>query len=268
MKRRNTIDFLGIGAHGAGTTWLWHWLSKHPDIGFLREGAGRGIPGKEVHYWTRFPSEPLDWSLDQIDWSHRVVGEITPAYARFEPEVIERVHDAFPSAQIMFIVRDLLSRTWSDVRKRVRKAPVWQRRRLSWMIDQGSRDKVALRNDYAGTAARWTKAFGSEQMHVFLFSDIAEKPRQLLARACAILDVDPAFYDAIGDEHLGSRVNTGPDKACPPDFVKWFEEQAVTAFAEQLADIDALGVLEHLPATHVPAAGVGPSIASYPAAGA
>ena len=268
MKRRNTIDFLGIGAHGAGTTWLWHWLAKHPDIGFLREGAGRGIPGKEVHYWNRFPSEPLDWYLDQFDWSHRVVGEITPAYARFEPEVIERVHDAFPSAQIMFIVRDLLSRTWSDVRKRVRKAPVWQRRRLSWMIDQGSRDKVALRNDYAGTAARWTKAFGSEQMHVFLFSDIAEKPRQLLARACAILDVDPAFYDAIGDEHLGSRVNTGLDKACPPDFVKWFEEQAVTAFAEQLADIDALGVLEHLPATHVPAAGVGPSIASYPAAGA
>ena len=254
MQRRTQIDFLGIGAHGAGSTWLWHWLVKHPEIGFLRPGAGRGIPGKEVHYWNRFPDQPLEWYLDQFDWSRRVVGEITPAYARFDAPLIERIHEAFPAAQVLYIVREPLSRTWSDVRKRVRKAPLWHRRRLSWMIEQGAREKVALRNDYAGATARWVAAFGADQVHVFLFSDIAEKPRQLLARVCEILGVDPAFYDSIGDEHLGSRVNTGLDKACPPDFVKWFEEQAVTPFEEQLAAIDALGSLEHLPDKHVPIA--------------
>ena len=250
MQRREQIDFLGIGAHGAGSTWLWHWLAKHPDVGFLKEGAGRGIPGKEAHYWNRFQDRPLDWYLDQFDSSRRVVGEITPAYARLETDLVRRVHDAFPATSIIYIVRDPLARTWSDVRKRVRKAPPWHRGRLGWMIEQGAREKVAVRNDYAGTTARWAEIFGTDRVHVFLFSDIANKPRQLLARVCNILGVDHGFYGAIGDKHLGSRVNTGLDKACPPDFVSWFEEQDVTPFDQQLAAIERLGCLERLPARH------------------
>lgn len=257
MQRREQIDFLGIGAHGAGSTWLWHWLSKHPEIGFLKEGAGRGIPGKEAHYWNRFPDQPLDWYLDQFDWSRRVVGEITPAYARFEPGLVRRIHTAFPAAQILYIVRDPLARTWSDVRKRVRKASPWHRRRLSWMIEQGAREKVAIRNDYAGTTARWAEVCGRDRVHVFLFSDIAEKPRQMLARICNILGVDGRHYDTVGDELLGSRVNTGLDKACPPDFIKWFEQQDITPFGQQLSTIEELGCLERLPAQHEPVAAIG-----------
>ena len=267
MQRREKIDFLGIGAHGAGTTWLWHWLAKHPDVSFLKPDAGRGIPGKEAHYWNRFADKPLEWYLDQFDWSARVVGEITPAYARFEPELIDKVHSAFPDLQILYIVRDPLSRTWSDVRKRVRKAPPWHRGRLSWMIEQGAREKVSIRNDYVGTTVRWANAFGKDRVHVFLFQDIAEKPRQLLARTCHILGVDPDFFDGIGDEHLGSRVNTGLDKACPPDFVEWFEQQGVEPFGEQLAAIEALGVLERLPDFHQTGGDRQATLASRHAAG-
>jgi hypothetical protein len=183
-----------------------------------------------------------------------VVGEITPAYARFESDLVRRVNEAFPAARILYIVREPLARTWSDVRKRVRKAPPWHRRRLGWMIEQGAREKVAIRNDYAGTTARWAEIFGADRVHVFLFSDIADKPRQMLARVCDLLGVDRSFYDAIGDEHLGSRVNTGLDKTCPPDFLEWFEKQDCMPFDQQLALIEGLGCLERLPARHVPVA--------------
>lgn len=39
------LDFLGIGAQKAGTTWLYEKLRLHPDIAFPA--------GKEVHFWDQ-----------------------------------------------------------------------------------------------------------------------------------------------------------------------------------------------------------------------
>jgi hypothetical protein len=245
LDNRAQIDFLGIGAHAAGSTWLWKWMAKHPDIGFLRPGGGRGIPGKEVHYWNRFADESLEWYLEQFDWDHQVVGEITPAYARLDSEVLNRIHAEFPDLEIFYMIREPLSRTWSDVRKRVRKARFWRAsNRMKYLIEQASRPKVAIRNDYVGTVKRWSEVFGADKVHVFLSSDIRERPRQVLHRVCTILGVDPAAYDGIADEELGSRVNKGLDKECPPEFVQWFETQDLTPWEEQVRQIGELGLLE------------------------
>jgi hypothetical protein len=48
------VDFLGIGAQKAGTTWLWTMLRAHPQIWMP--------PGKELHYFDRclrYPSPSL-----------------------------------------------------------------------------------------------------------------------------------------------------------------------------------------------------------------
>lgn len=241
---RRTIDFLGIGAHGAGSTWLWHWLSRHPEIGFLKPDAGRGIKGKEAHYWNRFAEKPLDWYLDQFQWDRRVVGEITPAYARFEPARIGEIHARFPDLQILFMIRDPLSRTWSDTRKRIRKVR-WGQSRIDadWMIEQASRPKVALRNDYVGTVRRWQAVFGRDRVHVFLFPDMARRPRQLLRRACEILGVDPGVFDHLGQARLGARVNTGLAKDCPAEFAAWIESQPYGSWDDQVQTIAQMGAL-------------------------
>jgi hypothetical protein len=243
-----TIDFLGIGAHGAGSTWLYHWLSRHPEIGFLKPGAGRGIKGKEAHYWNRFPERPLDWYLGQFDWSRRVVGEITPAYARFDKRQIEAIAEPFPGLQILFMIRDPVDRTWSDTRKRVRKA-----RRgwgdSAWMIEQASRPKVAVRNDYVGTVRRWQSVFGPDRVHVFLFPDMQARPRALLRRACEILSVDPAAFDQVPQPELAGRVNRGLVTTCPPEFADWVNAQSYGSWDAQVRAIDTLGALALPPAT-------------------
>ncbi len=241
---RQQIDFLGIGAHGAGSTWLWHWLSRHPEIGFLKPTGGRGIKGKEAHYWSRFSDKPLDWYLEQFDWSKRVVGEITPAYARLEPAMIERVHERFPNLQILFMIRDPIARTWSDTRKLIRKLR-WGQRRVDadWMIEQAARPKVTVRNDYVGTVQRWQAVFGQDRVHVFLFPDMGERPRDLLGRSCEILGVDPGFFEGLEESELAGRVNIGLDTACPPEFSAWIEAQPYGTWAEQIAAIDRLGAL-------------------------
>ena len=241
---RRQIDFLGIGAHGAGSTWLYHWLSKHPEIGFLKREAGRGIKGKEAHYWNRFPDRPLDWYLEQFDWSKPVVGEITPAYARFGEQQIRAIGALFPRLHILFMIRDPVDRTWSDTRKRIRKVR-WGRNRLdaAWMIEQASRPKVAIRNDYVGTVRRWQSVFGADRVHVFLFPDMADRPRALLRRACEILSVEPGTFDPLPESELAGRVNVGLTTDCPAEFADWINAQPYGSWTEQVRAIEALGAL-------------------------
>lgn len=49
FSRGTGPDFLGIGAHKAGTTWLHRQLRRHP---------GLYLPGKELHYFDRSPTYP------------------------------------------------------------------------------------------------------------------------------------------------------------------------------------------------------------------
>lgn len=60
------IDFLGIGAQKAGTTWLWSMLRKHPGIWMP--------PLKELHYLDRLPVYPSPSFLASKYVRHRLFG--------------------------------------------------------------------------------------------------------------------------------------------------------------------------------------------------
>jgi hypothetical protein len=247
MDERRGIDFLGIGAHGAGSAWLWYWMSRHPDIGFVRPGAGDGLHEKEVHYWNRHADKTRDWYLDHFDWDKRVVGEITPAYARLRQDTVKGIHKLFPRIHILYLVRDPLHRTWSDVRRRARKLRFGRDRlKIKWVIEQATRPKVAIRNDYVTTAENWRTAFGQDRLHVFPYALISNHPKQFLCRICEILDLDPNFYDQMDDKAFESGPHNGGDEVCPRDYVEWFATQPVMSWQEQLRHLENMGVLDTL----------------------
>ena len=245
MDERREINFLGIGAHGAGMAWLWRWISRHPDVGFMRPGAGDGRHEKEVHYWNRHPDKSINWYLDHFDWDKRVVGEITPAYARLPQAVVRGIHKVFPRIQILYVVRDPLYRTWSDVKRRARKLRFGRERlKMKWIVEQASRPKVAVRNDYVKTAENWRSAFGNERLHVFPHDLILDRPKDFLCRICEILDLDPTFYDDMDAGAFAARTHGSSESECPRDFVDWFETQPVMPWQEQLRHLENMGVLD------------------------
>ena len=61
------IDFLGIGAQKAGTTWLWSVLKTHPDVWMP--------PKKELHYFDRDPSYPSPSYLASKHFFQRLIGK-------------------------------------------------------------------------------------------------------------------------------------------------------------------------------------------------
>ena len=61
------IDFLGIGAQKAGTTWLWSVLKAHPDVWMP--------PKKELHYFDRDPGYPSPSHLASNHFFQRLIGK-------------------------------------------------------------------------------------------------------------------------------------------------------------------------------------------------
>jgi Sulfotransferase family len=65
-SHQHAIDFLGIGAQKAGTTWLWSTLRKHPGIWMP--------PLKELHYWDRSSAYPSPSFLASNQLRQRLFG--------------------------------------------------------------------------------------------------------------------------------------------------------------------------------------------------
>jgi hypothetical protein len=90
------LDFLGIGAQKAGTTWIYQHLSRHPDIRFPA--------GKEVHFWGRCGSNGAEWwtGLFAEDHQRQKQGEITPAYATLDEATIREIAALAPNLRVFY----------------------------------------------------------------------------------------------------------------------------------------------------------------------
>jgi len=155
-------DFLGIGAHKAGTTWLDVNLREHPQIwmppikgvhffdhptttlrkrllgqkDFLKAARDHGLGTLKrlpqdrswaslswaLRYWLGARSE--DWYQSLFPRQDRcVTGEVTPSYAIIAEDRIRRLHERMPGIKIIYLLRNPIDRSWSNAAMHLRKMP-------------------------------------------------------------------------------------------------------------------------------------------------
>src|SRR5881275_1283556 len=130
-------DFLCVGAHKGGTTWLYQQLDSHPDFWMP--------PVKELHYLDqlsrvqrtspprcrderdlRFLENIRILSAEQHMDLERYAqlfepkasllsGDISPNYSTLSDGVIRRVIGYFPNLKVIFLARDPVERVWSHL---------------------------------------------------------------------------------------------------------------------------------------------------------
>jgi hypothetical protein len=102
-------DFVGIGAHMAGTGWWYRLIADHPGV------TSRSDLPVARHYLTRFITRRF--GPEEVDGYHRwfprapgtITGEWTPSYAA-RPWVAPLLPLACPEARLVFMVRDPIDR--------------------------------------------------------------------------------------------------------------------------------------------------------------
>lgn len=121
-EHRPLPDYLIIGAKKGGTSSLTNWLIQHPD-------ALRMFPSfqplKSAHFFDISFHQGVDWyrghfPTERVRRQHpgAVVGEASPYYM-FHPAAAERARSVVPDAKILAVLRNPVSRAYSNYWDRV-----------------------------------------------------------------------------------------------------------------------------------------------------
>jgi Sulfotransferase domain len=194
-----------LGAQKAGTTALYAYLRRHPEI--------TGPSWKEVSFFDRHYARGEAWYRGNFPnklRARRLVGEASPSYL-FHPLAPQRVRELLPEARLVALVRNPVDRAFSHYQHEVALG----REPLSFedALDaedgrlRGEEERLLAdpryfshawwnytyraRGLYAEQLERWLEAFPREQLLIVPSEDLGSDPAGTYARVLEFLAAPP-----------------------------------------------------------------------------
>ncbi len=208
-------DFLCVGVHKGGTTWLYQQLDSHPDFWMP--------PIKELHYFDQLSRVQRSLSprcrderdlrflesikslsaKPHIDLEHYarlfdakgslLSGDISPNYSTLGNEVIRRVVRYFPKLKVIFLARDPVERVWSHLSMEVHYHQIESFDVTD--IDEVDRNLLRrgmlLRSYPSAVVARWKRYVRADRFRIYFFDDLQRNPAELRRSILDFLGADP-----------------------------------------------------------------------------
>lgn len=190
------LDFLGIGAQKAGTTWLYNSLQMHEKIQFPA--------GKEIHFWDQKNQKGIDWYASIFGQSDDALkGEITPAYSILPVSIIEEVYNLSPRLKIIYTIRNPMERAWSSAKMALTRAEMMlEEASDQWFIDHFKSQGSLMRGNYEQCIVNWRNVYPEEQILIQRFEMIKNDPERFLNNCFQHLGVREIAFS----EHAISQI--------------------------------------------------------------
>jgi Sulfotransferase family len=208
-------DFLCIGAHKAGTTWLYQQLDSHPDFWMPpvkelhyfdqlsrveRASPPRCTDERDIRFLERLKSLSAESSIDLENYGRLFgpkaslrSGDISPNYSTLNEEVIRRVVGYFPNLKVIFMARDPVERAWSHLSMEVhyRQIESFDPTNIDDVNRNLLRRGMLLRSYPSAVVARWKRHVDPKQFRVYFFDDLQSNPAELRRSIVRFLGADP-----------------------------------------------------------------------------
>jgi hypothetical protein len=197
------LDFFGVGAAKAGTTWLYECLREHPHVCMSDR--------KELHYfcsrslWPKLAinrHEGEEWLRARFAHCEagKLRGEISVSYL-VDPSSPELIKERFPEAKIIITYRnpvETLRSLYYQISRRHSVGPTLERfiEQYPYFIPYGF---------YYEHTVRYLQWFSRERVHMIVFDDIRDCPESVIAGLYRFLGVDASWQPS----SLHQRVNVG-----------------------------------------------------------
>lgn len=199
MKQR--IDFMVIGAQKAGTTALYYYLKKHPQIKMSYQ--------KELNFFNRNSQSLLDNNYDSyhhfFDWEGTYLrGEVTPLYI-CSKKTIEKIHHYNADIQLIAILRNPIERAFSHWNMRTSRKEITYSfsdcLRISVMnmafpsrFEQMPDEDYIQRGLYAEQIENVYAYFDKSQVLFLKYEDFKKAPLPVLSQIFDFVGIDKERY--------------------------------------------------------------------------
>lgn len=203
---RSKPDFLIVGVMKGGTTSLFRYLSKHPQV----------LPPfrKEIKYFDCNYFKGKHWYQAHFPLKKKfrdgskLTGEATPYYI-FHPEAPERIVELLPDAKIIILLRNPVDRAYSHYQHMVRvgreplsfeEAIIAESERLTGEAKMISEDphyptyrhlqySYLGRGEYLQQIKLWHRLFPKEQIMILKSEDLYKATSETVKRAQGFLGI-------------------------------------------------------------------------------
>jgi len=208
-------DFMCVGAHKSGTTWLYRQLDSHPDFWMP--------PVKELHYFDQLSrvdrsapprcreerdlrfleslnslSAKADIDLENYGRLFEpkgslLSGDISPNYSTLSSKLIRQIVRYFPSLKVIFLARDPVQRFWSHLSMEVhyRQIEPFDATNIHEVNRNLLRRGMRLRSYPTAVVTRWKRCVHPDRFRVYFFDDLQRNPTELRRSILDFLGADP-----------------------------------------------------------------------------
>ncbi len=115
LNKKQKIDFIGIGAAKAASTWIFTCLNEHPEI--------CSDSRKETNFFSRYYNYKKGIKYYYSLFSHcsedKIKGEFSPTYIS-SPQAPYLIYKHFPEVKLIACLRNPVDRAYSEYNFRVR----------------------------------------------------------------------------------------------------------------------------------------------------
>ena len=196
-------QFIAIGAHRCGTTYLYDNLLTHPDLYLPRRK-------KELHFFNEDANyeRGLEYHASSFENAGtRMAGEVTPSYLTAEPAA-QRIHDALPEARLIVMLRDPVERAFSHYGLFRSNIKAYQRLSFEETLERKWEELVG-EGEYWRHLERYFELFPKEQVHVIIFEEMVEKPVDHFRKLYDFLGADPDHKSPFLGKKTNSHLSRG-----------------------------------------------------------
>ncbi len=208
-------DFLCVGAHKAGTTWLYQQLDSHPDFWMppvkelhyfdqlsrvQRGGGPRRRDERDLRFLEGLKKLSAEPGIDLENYGRLfepkaslLSGDISPNYSTLNDEIIRQIVGYFPNLKVIFLARDPVERVWSHLSMEVhyRQIEAFDPTNIDELDRNLLRRGMLLRSYPSAVVARWKRHVRPEQFRVYFFDDLQSNPAELRRSIVRFLGADP-----------------------------------------------------------------------------
>ena len=233
LLQKQGLDFIVIGAEKCGTTSLFEYLRKHPEL-CLPAGKYAIYFSNEVKYaqdWTAFLAKQFPYADPACKW-----GSVTPQYmyggasrARWDLDgpdapsdvrtVPLRIRERLPDVRLIAILRDPVQRARSHHSTAVYEKWDTSARSFDQAIDELLQPDALERarreiheitgyvvfGEYGRILSGYLDVFSREQLLVLFTAELEADPHSALSSIFEFLGVDPEFVP----DNLGKHYHRG-----------------------------------------------------------